>query len=229
MGYPKLIVFMRHAESTGNVRTREQNLAARVAPHAYDLTPRGRLQAAASGGHILGTHGTFDVHYVSTYDRTRLTLYESDIAKAGSGDIIETSLLDEAQFGIWHFHARDELNALFPKERDRQQGIGLYHYRPFGGENWPDIEMRVRMLLAELCRDWSGKKVLLVGHGNYFAAFLRVVERVSIGTMLDMSGLNPVPNCSVVTYRGTGPWYAPWNRTRLSYESIEVPWQGLDI
>ena len=228
MGYPKLVVFMRHAESVGNVRTRDENIAAGIAPHDYAITQRGVRQAVSSGKYLWDMFGDFDAHYVSTYPRTRQTLDASLIVPRG-GVIKETSLLDEAQFGIYHYHSSQALNALYPKERERQKHIGYYHYRPFGGENWADIELRVRMLMMELERDWSGKKVLLVGHGNLFAAFRRVIEGISTEEMLSMSGLNPISNCGVAAYDGVGPWYTPWNKTRLVPLEIVIPWLADDF
>lgn len=221
MGYPKLVVYVRHEEMDGNVMTPEEIHRNQVAVQAFHLTPKGRARAPMLGRYLKKRFGSFDIHFVSTLPRTRETL----LAAGLNGPCLEDSRIDETHYGIHHFYPREEIEARFPIENVRKEIVGDYWYRAIGGENWPDIELRAHSFIDMLRRDWSGKKVCIISHANFFAAWRRIIEQRSIADTLAQRGNLSMKNAEVAVYRGQGPWYAPWNRDKLVLTDRVVPWE----
>src|SRR5690606_24656308 len=163
MAWPDNLVFVRHAQSIGNIRSADERAEFDVASHAYDLTPRGQKQAEITGQYLSDRFGPFDIYYVSYYARARQTMQFI----CNGQKVYEDPRLAEAQRGMWHTMTKDQVLQRYPEEIARKEREGLYHYRPWGGENWPDIEMRIHSFLGTLNRDCGGKNVLVVCHGHW--------------------------------------------------------------
>ena len=155
MGWPELLVMVRHGESEGNVRSAEERAQYDVSTANYPLTSRGREQARITGEYLHSRFGTFNAYYASYYQRSMETLK----IMYPEAKVYEDPRIAEAQRGIWHQVTKEQMNMRFPEEVQRKEREGLYHYRPFGGENWPDIELRIHSFLGTLSRDYEGKKV----------------------------------------------------------------------
>ncbi|MEY4722540.1 MAG: hypothetical protein RLZZ324_53 [Candidatus Parcubacteria bacterium] len=223
MGYPRLLVYVRHAESEGNALaeihgSRDEALATLgVSTQQYRLSERGKAQATITGDFVRATYGEFDAIYTSTYGRTQETLHLMGYGPATFDD----SRLDESQFGIFHFHTADELAALYPREAERLRIVGDYHYRAPGGENWPDVELRVHGFSDMLRREHDGQRVLVVGHGNYFRAWRRVHDRWTVDQVMAVTGNTAIANAGVAEYRADGI-----ERARFTFHGITVPWKN---
>lgn len=173
MGWPKLLVQVRHAESEGNVLTVEERAKFEKSTHEYKLTKRGRNQAKITGEYLREKFGEFDAYYTSYYTRAKETLkimYPEAVAS-------EDSRLAEAQRGIWHTMTREQIVKIFPHEVERKEKEDLYHYRPFGGENWPDVEMRIHGFRGTLNCHNDGEKVLVICHGHWLVLWQKVHHR----------------------------------------------------
>lgn len=198
MAWPKLLVFVRHAESEGNVRSTDERAKFDLATHSYNLTERGRKQAKLTGEYLNGRFGEFDVYYQSYYSRTKQTLeiMYPDIHP------YEDSRLAEGQRGVWHTMTMEQMRNRFPEEIDRREKEGLYHYRPLGGENWPDIELRIHSFLGTLSRDYAGKKVLCAVHGHWLILLQRLIHHFPIEDALKKYNGHVFNNASVTIYEG---------------------------
>src|SRR3989344_6277357 len=181
MGWPKLLVFVRHAESEGNVRSTEERALFSVSQHLYNLTNQGRQQALITGKYLHERFGDFDAYYHSYYIRSKQTL-EIMYPEA---QLREDERLAERQGGIWHTMTNDQIQARFPEEFARKEREGLYHYRPFGGENWPDVELRIHGFLETLSHDHENKRVLCVVHDHWFIILGRLLHRFSISDVIE--------------------------------------------
>lgn len=218
MGYPKLIVFVRHAESDGNIRNSAERAQFDVPTWQYEITPTGKLQTKYSGEYLRATYKRFDAYFRSYYQRVTST---SEILFP-CVPWIEDARLAEGNRGIWHIMTTDQVQAQFPFEIVRKEREGLYHYRPWGGENWPDIELRILSFLDMLRRDFSGQRVIICGHGHWAILFDKVLEGFSIEEALARYRQSKIANASVTVYRRTG-----WRHPRL--EKVQdnfIPWQG---
>ncbi|MDO8467045.1 MAG: histidine phosphatase family protein [bacterium] len=224
MGWPRKLVLVRHAQSTGNLLTVEQRADLPEPAHEYELTELGCQQAEITGLYLKKRFCEFDACFSSHYLRARQTLaIAMPNAKA-----IEDSRLAEAQRGIWHRMNKEKVCQLYPGEVERREQEDLYQYRPIGGENWPDIEMRIHSFRQSLFLEHDDEKVLAIVHGNWFNLFQKVndgltAEEVLHRYKLDNHGV--VDNASVTIYRGKSVNGKP--RLVLEEENI-VPWRVLE-
>ena len=198
MGWLELLVLVRHAESEGNVRSVDERAKYSVSTHEYALTARGREQAHITGEFLRKREGGFHVYYTSYYKRSKETM---QIMFPGAR-IYEEPRLAEGQRGIWHTMTKAQIKKRYPGELERKERDGLYHYRPIGGENWPDIELRIHSFLGTLSRDCEDQKVIAVVHGHWQILFQRLIHHFSIAEALDRYHNHTAENASVTMYRG---------------------------
>jgi broad specificity phosphatase PhoE len=218
MAWPKRLVLVRHAESEGNVKSADQRASFPIATYDYPLTARGREQARITGEY-LERFRPFDVHYVSYYRRAKETM---DLVAPGA-KVYEDPRLAEAQRGIWHTMTRAEVGEHYPGEILRKEREGLYHYRPLGGENWPDVEYRIHSFLGTLYRDYEGLNVLMVVHGHWLILFQRLIHHFSIEEAVRRYENGIFANASVTVYRSSGRG----RKSRLVLDGENaVPWDG---
>lgn len=219
MGWPSKIVLVRHGESEGNVKTADERAGFCLATHNYGLTDKGKKQAEITGKYLRDQFGNFDVNYVSYYKRAKDTM---KIMCPGVR-VYEDSRLAEAQRGIYHSLTRAEIEKQYPNELVRKEKEGLYHYRPWGGENWADVELRIHSFLGTLARDCEDQSVLIVVHGHWLILFQKLLEHFPIEEALKRYENSVAKNASVTSYnrevRGKTQRLAP-GITNL------VPWEG---
>lgn len=196
MGWPKQLVLVRHAESEGNVKTVDERAGFCLSTHSYGLTDKGKKQAEVTGKYLRDSFGVFDVNYVSYYQRARDTM---KLMYPGV-KVYEDPRLAEAQRGIYHSLTKAEIEKLYPNELVRKEREGLYHYRPWGGENWADVELRIHSFLGTLSRDYADQKVLMVVHGHWLILFQRLIEHFSIEEAMSRYEKGVVKNASVTSY-----------------------------
>lgn len=219
MTWPKLIVLVRHAESEGNLRTTAERAEWPVATHAYALTEQGRKQARITGVYLHDRFGSFDINYVSYYQRSKETMQ----IMYPAARVFEDPRLAEAQRGIWHTMTTEQVQTRWPEEIERKNREGLYHYRPPGGENSPDVEMRIHSFLGTLARDCDGRSVLIVVHGYWLILFHRLIQHFSIEEAIRRYKAATAENASVTVYNGgivDGK-----SRLMLGDDNV-VPWLG---
>lgn len=219
MSWPRLLVLVRHAESEGNVLSQNAKAKSGVSTHAYKLTERGRKQARITGQFLKEKFYDFDVYYVSYYERSKETM----AIMYPDARVYEDPRLAEGQRGIWHTMTKKQIRERFPEEIERKEREGLYHYRAPGGENWPDIELRIHSFLGTLSRDCEGQSVLIVAHGHWLTLFERLVHHLSIKEAMRRYHNFTKENASVITYEGQT--VNGKSRLILTAESF-VPWKG---
>jgi broad specificity phosphatase PhoE len=190
-----------------------------VSTHEYGLTERGKKQAAITGEY-LREHFSFDTYYASYYRRSKETM---EIMYPGllleERKAYEDPRLAEAQRGIYHTMSIERIREKYPDELARKEREGLYHYRPLGGENWPDIELRVHSFLGTLNRDCEGDDVVIVVHGHWLLLFQKLVHHFSIDETLGRYKNNIFKNASITHYVSNK------RELRLSKENF-APWEG---
>lgn len=215
MGWPKLLVLVRHAECLGNVpaTTPEEKLRRFSIPaYAYPLTKRGREQAKRTGEFLRTTYGRFDVCYTSYYPRSTQTMR----LMFPRAPLREDPRLAELQEDTWH--------GLPPAEEKRRKREGPYHYRAPDGENCMDVETRIHSFLETLSREHAGERVLAVVHGTWLILFERIQKGCSVQEAGErIQNGDVAPNASVTVYTCTTEDGKP----RLFLESEHlVSWKG---
>lgn len=197
--YPKTVAWVRHAQSVGNTLSREERARRPQGTNLYTLTERGREQARVTGLWLREHLPEPDTIIRSYYARTRET---ADLLYPGR-HIMEDARLAEANRGIWHVRTEEQIAREAPWELDRRKFEGLYHYRPIGGENWPDIEARVRSFRNSLRWRFPGKTIIVVTHGQWLLVLQKLVHHWSIDEVIRRYETEEVgANASVLLYHG---------------------------
>ena len=114
--------------------------------------------------------------------------------------IVVEERVREIEFGIMDGIDRATFRKLFPSETDRRERDGKYYYRPPGGENRPDVRLRVHSVVDTLNRDYVGQKVLIVCHSVVVLAFRSLIERWEEAEYLQVDKEDDVKNCGLTTY-----------------------------
>jgi broad specificity phosphatase PhoE len=219
MSWPSLLVAIRHAESEGNICEVDERAQKAIPNYRFALTPRGEAQAKLTGDYIRRTYGEFDAYYTSYYERAKQTFREMYPGVS----VIEDARLAEGQRGIWHTMTIEQITDRFPEEENRKKKEDLYHYRPLGGENWPDIELRIYSFLDMLRRDFRNKRVLIVAHGQWLILLQKVIERKSIEETLTQFHKGCCGNASVMVYACK---YRAGKNQLVLQQFDYLPWQG---
>ena len=179
------IFLVRHGESQKNAHIRTNEI---LPDHDIKLTTKGRLQANTAGGFLetyLKNHNldtsTFRM-WVSPYTRTRQTA-EIINQYLKISDVKEDAMLVELQFGLFQYHTSEECKQLFPTEYEQFQLMktfnGKYYARRPGGESPFDCEIRQKIFIDTILRDFSKKSepknLIIVGHGAALNTFRKAL------------------------------------------------------
>ncbi|NYI06305.1 histidine phosphatase family protein [Allostreptomyces psammosilenae] len=195
---PAELSAVRHAESTANVAydlaeatgSRDTGITQRDAD--IELSPLGRRQAAAFGRRLaaLGEEEFPDVVICSPYRRTRQTarIALAEVAAAGRPlpEQHEDERLREQEYGLWCGVSWRRLREEHPREWAHYQRVGDFYFRPPGGESYPDVALRLRGLLADVHREYAGRRVLLVSHGTAIFLLRYVIDGLDEERLMEL-------------------------------------------
>ncbi len=215
MSWPKLLVLVRHAESIGNTMPIEQRVKLDISTSEFPLTNKGKEQARITGEYLNKNFGTFSTYITSPYLRTTETakLLYPDV------EFQKDPRLIEVQRGIRYVMTEKQIKKKYPEEIIRKRKEGLYYYRPLGGENWIDVEIRIRSFLNRL----RSKKILIVVHGNWLVIFQKIIDDLSIEKAIFNFELGGFENASVTIYENKT--VNRKSKLVLVEENI-IPWKG---
>ncbi|OHA32627.1 MAG: hypothetical protein A2928_01850 [Candidatus Taylorbacteria bacterium RIFCSPLOWO2_01_FULL_45_15b] len=223
---PKTLIFIRHPESIGNAMSEDERAAHQVPNHRYHVTLRGKTQAKWAAAYVRRMVNDATLlppvaFYQSTFLRTQELM--SDILleiRLSRNTAVTDSRLDEKWDGIFHELSRREIEERYPEQlRIRERG-GYYHYRAPGGENCPDVEMRVRSLMHDCHEHHKEDTVLFTGHGRWFLIFKRLLYGYSLDWLeAERKNDDSCPNASVTVFETEKDGYI------LQHPCI-VPWKG---
>jgi probable phosphoglycerate mutase len=177
--WPELY-FIRHGETAWNAERRYQGR------RDIPLNPRGQAQADANGLILRDLFERREIDptaldwHVSPLGRARETMERVRAAFAGPLPAVEIDpRLIEISFGqlegLLHSELAEHM-ATAPGERDAQ----YWHFRPEGGENYPDVEARLTEFSAAL----RGPSVV-VAHGGIARVLRVLVEHAPVGEVIN--------------------------------------------
>jgi 2,3-bisphosphoglycerate-dependent phosphoglycerate mutase len=215
--WPELLLLARHGQSEANVRKdaakkdgKEPSWTDVVRDQDSPLTKLGRQQAYELGRMIgkearWGTYVKIDYILTSPFTRAKQT---TECVLAGLVDagvhstptVVIEERIREIEFGIMDGIDRKMFRKLFPSEATRRERDGKYYYRPPGGENRPDVRLRVHSVLDTLNRDYVGKRVLIICHSVVVLAFRSLLERWTEAEYLQVDKEDDVKNCGLTIY-----------------------------
>jgi len=224
--YPELIIFVRHAESEGNVLTRDEQRSIPYGTERYKLTARGREQAQKTG-EWLCRFPEPDIVLRSYYARTNETAELVFPEMSEKRLIKDEVLLAERDRGMWTEATEEEVQKHMPWEIRRRDKAREFHYRPPGGENFADVERRVREFRRSLRLNGSNRTIAVVGHSHWLLLWQKVVEKWTIDETEEKFLAKQWPaNASVLLYRNV--WYPKEGEYRLVHRPEQdyiIPWK----
>ena len=210
------LLLVRHGESQGNVAATLAhqsgayviNVPARDAD--VELSDTGREQALALGRLLAGfPAGGRPAVWSSPYLRARQTAELAIGAGGWPTQVRVDERLRDRELGVLDMLTSAGVEARFPQEAERRRWLGKFYYRPPGGESWADVVLRLRSLIADLDRLYSGQRVLLVSHDAVILLFRYILEGLSERELLAVAAENAILNASMTRFvrpGGTGTW-----------------------
>lgn len=214
------LILIRHAHAENNANpARRREMVSDLAHHA-GLTEKGQRQAKITSSWLEKRLMKFDQTDCPAID---LVGFTSRLPRAiETANILWPELrwqqdarLNEADRGIWSQLPHLHIFQNYPDELARRAALGWYWYRPIGGENWPDIEVRVMSWLETLerlidtHRSPAGHMMCIcaVVHGSWYQAFRMLVDGVPVNEVVahDKTVYVPIENASVSIYRRVQP------------------------
>jgi broad specificity phosphatase PhoE/cyclophilin family peptidyl-prolyl cis-trans isomerase len=200
--YPSRLVIVRHGESEQNVAldlpedSIDIDKIAAIRDADIKLTERGQLQALQTGKYLAAT-ARFDVCFSSPYLRAIRTA-ELIAKRLGYPlKIYKDNRLREKEFGRLHGLLPKNIKERFPIEYAARERDGKYWYRFPGGENYPDVEMRISSFIEKVARQYAGRSILVVTHQVPFKLFRAIFQHLDEAQTL---ALEEVKNCAVQEY-----------------------------
>lgn len=211
--WPSLLRITRHGYSRANARKdKAKELGQEPAWDGIErdqdtpLTPVGHQQSHDLGIMIaLSGDPLPEVLMTSPYKRAKQTLMNvvlgiQSINPNYKPRIVIEERVREIEFGIMDGIDRATFRKLFPSEAARRERDGKYYYRPPGGENRPDVRLRVHSVLDTLNRDYVGMNVLIICHSVVVLAFRSLIERWEEDQYLQVDAEDDVKNCGLTIY-----------------------------
>jgi broad specificity phosphatase PhoE len=208
--WPQEIWLVRHGQSAGNVA---RDVAEAAAGHHIDIAERdvdvplsdlGLRQSEALAGWFgsLPESQRPNVVLHSPYLRAAETarILMQPINRSALLSVQVDERLREKEFGILDRLTTHGIAHKYPELYEQRQHVGKFYFRPPGGESWADVILRLRSVLDTLTREYSGERVLIVGHQVIVNCFRYLFERLDEAAILAYDRAGDVPNCSVTSY-----------------------------
>ncbi|WP_372517751.1 histidine phosphatase family protein [Frankia tisae] len=183
---------VRHGQSVANVAFVAAREAGRIDAGVtgrdadVELTALGAAQAAALGRALAADPPIVrppEVVICSPYLRARRTYAIAAEAAAAAGLALPAPTFDDRLvdrlMGRFELMTRAAIDARFPAEAERRRAVGQWNYRPPGGENFPDIALRLGSLLTDLNREHADRRVLVVAHDAVVVMLRQLIEGLS--------------------------------------------------
>jgi isoleucyl-tRNA synthetase len=145
--------FSRHAEADHNVNAMISTYPEKETSH---ITDAGKKRAEDAAKKILELGGV-DLIYSSDLQRTKETA--EIIGKILGVEIKTDERLREYNMGVYNGQLDEKFDKEFPASTRWDQA-------PEGGETWKQLQDRIVSFVQEINKNNSGKKILVVSHGD---------------------------------------------------------------
>jgi broad specificity phosphatase PhoE len=166
------LILVRHGETEWNARHINQG---RI---DIPLNKKGREQARKVAIRLRSEQ--IDIIYSSNLKRAKHTAIEA--AKFHKAPVRYSNLITERKFGKLEGMLREEYKKIVEKS-----GIPKYLYRPpGGGENYMDIQKRVKKFLAMIKKKHANETVLVVSHQGIIRTFITILTKKPIHTVYEI-------------------------------------------
>lgn len=234
MSMPNDLVFVRHGQSEANIvqkadKQGELHEAAAQVNERPDwqhrLSAKGVGQAEAAKRWIdvhLGGAQSFDGKYLSPFLRTRETA--AHIGGQDCGGWTVDDRVVERSWGVYGTVPRAEQRKQFPLTSKLHEATPWY-VRFDGGESMPDVYGRFRDFQGTLHREQSGRRVIVVSHGDFINVARYGIERMlpEQWEEMDKDPRYTIRNCSITHYSRVNPDDPSDIRDKLRWRRIIYP------
>lgn len=234
MAMPNDLVFVRHGQSEANVvhkmgkdgGTHQKEAAVNDRPDWQQrLSQKGINQAKTARAWLeanLGGVDAFEARYVSPFLRTRETA-----AHLGGEEMGEWTIDDrvvERSWGVYGVVPRAEQRSQFPLTARLHESTPWY-VRFDGGESMPDVYSRFRDFQGTLHREQSGRKVIVVSHGDFINVARYGLERMrpEEWEAIDRDPRYTIRNCTVIHYSRVNPGDPNDIRDKITWRRMVYP------
>ena len=215
-GMPRDLLLVRHGHSEGNLAreaakrgdeslSNDDRFRDRSAAN-WRLTSEGKQEAETAGEWIrtwMNANGVahFDRYYCSPFVRTRET---AGILQVPGAEWRLESLLRERDFGLHEGLSPAETKKTYPRSVELKQR-NRFLWRPDSGESTPDLDLRIREVLATLAREMADRRVICVTHEDVMWAFRYRLEKMTVDEWLEADDHpdNDIANCGILHYTRT--------------------------
>ena len=235
MAMPNDIVFVRHGLSEANIIQKfdktgdthhDQEAAINSRPDWQQrLSQVGVRQAKNAKRWIdenLGGVDSFDGRYVSPFLRTRETA--AYIGGLETGEWTIDDRIVERSWGVYGTVPKAEQRSQFPLTVHLHEATPWY-VRFDGGESMPDVYGRFRDFQGTLHREQSGRRVIVVSHGDFINVARYGIERMrpEQWEAIDRDPRYTIRNCSIIHYTRVNPEDEDDIRDRITWQRMVYP------
>src|SRR3954453_13318395 len=125
----------------------------------------------------------------------------AELATANLGIRVRTDeRLRERDFGAFDGMTGAGIREQFPEEAQRRDLLGMFYYRPPGGESWADVALRIRSVLATEGLRYDCERLMIVAHQAVIMVFRYVLEELTEQELLAVDKEEQVANTSLTRY-----------------------------
>lgn len=209
---PTALTAVRHGQSTANAAFAEANatgaLTVPITERDADLplTDLGRAQAADLGRRLAADPPQYV--YCSPYLRARDTLgialaaaHEHGAPPPDRIPVHYDERIRDRETGAWEMLTEAALRRKYPEDIARREHVGHYYFRPPSGENFPDVQLRIRSLLGEALAAAAGRHLLIVAHDAVVLMLRMILDPLDEAAFLDLWARHgAVTNCAVTRW-----------------------------
>ena len=234
MAMPNDIIFVRHGQSEANIiQKMSNNGGAHEREEAINnrpdwkqrLSQKGVAQAKNAKLWIdanVGGVDSFDARYVSPFLRTRETA--AYIGGLETGEWTIDDRIVERSWGVYGTVPRAEQRSQFPLTT-KLKSLTPWYVRFDGGESMPDVYSRFRDFQGTLHREESGRRVIVVSHGDFINVARYGIERMTPEQweLLDSDPKFTIRNCSITHYTRVNPTDENDVRDKITWRRMVYP------
>lgn len=209
--WPDLLYIVRHGESAGNIA---RDAALEAGHHTIDIDVRdvdvplselGERQAIALGRWLsaLPPESRPNIVLTSPYLRARHTaglIVKTAGMREDTYSLIVDERFREKEFGVLDRLTAAGIRNQFPDQAEFRRLLGKFYHRPPGGESWCDVILRLRSATEMISREYSGERVLIIGHAVVVLCLRYILEHLTESELLAIDKQAEIANCSVTLY-----------------------------
>ena len=182
----------------------KQKFFSKAGQHYTPLTKEGKKQAKKIGARLKGKMAIPDAVITSPSPRTKDTfewMKKGWPELAGVEEVCHDERIREQGHGLISVYS--DLKVMFAIHREQRQlcdAEGQYFYKFPGGEDMPDVNLRVGLFLRDVDERFAGKRVMIISHFRTILSLRAMLEHLSPEDFNEITTHDGPINCGVTRY-----------------------------